>query len=89
MESSDWSYVSIIQAIPKGYSEVFFEDKRYGLSRTDFNSGKSIKVYAEELGGNNFISFNYYSTSTQNQLKPCEMPVEKVLQFLNGISAAV
>lgn len=46
------------------------------------NRGKSIKVFAEELGGKDFISFNYYLTSGEHQLKPCEMPTEKVLHFL-------
>ncbi|MBX2873786.1 MAG: peptide methionine sulfoxide reductase [Saprospiraceae bacterium] len=71
-----------IQHIPNGYSEVMYEGNRYGLSRKDFNGGKSIKVFAEQLGGKDFISFNYYLTSEQHLLKPCEMPTEKVRQFL-------
>ncbi|NRB46977.1 MAG: peptide methionine sulfoxide reductase [Saprospiraceae bacterium] len=71
-----------IQQIPLGYSEAAYEGKKYGLSRTDFNGGKSIKVFAEELGGKDFISFNYYLTSGEHQLKPCEMPTEKVQHFL-------
>ncbi|WP_298892790.1 peptide methionine sulfoxide reductase [uncultured Psychroserpens sp.] len=71
--------------LPKGYSEVIFQDKKYGITRTDFNKGKSIKIYAEELAGNDFISLNYYITSDKELLKPCEMPDEKVLQFLNNM----
>ena len=71
-----------ILEIPLGYSEALYEGKKYGLSRSDFNGGKSIKVFAEELGGKDFISFNYYLTSGENQLKPCEMPTEKVRHFL-------
>ncbi len=75
-----------IQLIPKGYSEVFYQQKKYGVTRTDFNSGKSTKVYAKELGGNDFISMNYYITSTSESLKPCEMPSEKVIDFLLNFS---
>ncbi|MEO1054202.1 MAG: peptide methionine sulfoxide reductase [Bacteroidota bacterium] len=76
----------IIMAIPIGYSEVSFEGKKYGLTRSDFNGGKSLKVYAEELGGTDFISFNYYITSKDTLLKPCEMPDEKVRHFLLQMS---
>lgn len=71
-----------IKQIPLGYSEVLFEGRKYGLSRSDFNGGQSIKVFAEQLGGKDFISFNYYLTAGGHQLKPCEMPMEKVRQFL-------
>ena len=71
-----------ISAFPPGYSEVSFNGKRHGVTRSDFNGGKSTKIYAEELGGNDFISFNYYRTGGGYQLKPCEMPEEKVLKFL-------
>ncbi|WP_026753087.1 hypothetical protein [Sediminibacter sp. Hel_I_10] len=72
-----------IQKLPKGYSEVTFQHKTYGVTRTDFNAGKSIKMYAEELGGTNVISLNIYLTSKARLIKPCEMPMEKVIHFLN------
>ncbi len=70
-----------IEAIPLGYSLVTFQGKRYGLSRMDFNSGKSKKIFAKELGGNNFISFNCYFTQIL-QLRPCEMSEDKVIDFI-------
>ena len=73
-----------IKAIPLGYSSVLFRNKKYALTRTDFNKGKSIKVYAEELGGNDFISFNFYLSEKGEKLKPCEMPAQKVIDFLNN-----
>ncbi|EPR67733.1 hypothetical protein [Cyclobacterium qasimii] len=75
-----------IHKLPIGFSEVLYADKKYGLTRTDFNKGKSIKIYAEELGGTNFISLNYYVTSSKEFLKPCEMPEEKVIHFLKNLS---
>jgi len=79
------SLLKYIQLIPKGYSEVLYKQKKYGLTKTDYNSGKSINVLAEELGGNNFISMNYYITSTSESLKPCEMPKQKVIHFMKNI----
>ncbi len=80
------SLLKYIQLLPQGYSTVIYRQKKYGVSRTDFNSGKSIKVFAEELGGKDFISLNYYITSTSESLKPCEMPTEKVIDFLLNFS---
>ena len=71
-----------IKSIALGYSEVFYKGEKYGVTREDFNGGKSIKVYAKALGGSHFISFNYYLTSTSQLLKPCEMPAEEVIHFL-------
>lgn len=72
----------IILNIPIGYSQVCYNNRKYSITRTDFNEGKSLKVFAEELGGTDFISFNYYITSKEAYLKPCEMPERKVLDFL-------
>ena len=71
-----------IDFIPLGYSTIKFQGENYGVSKNFFNNGKSVKVYAEELGGTDFISFNYYITKTQNYLKPCEMELEKVIEFI-------
>ncbi|MDX1766664.1 MAG: peptide methionine sulfoxide reductase [Arenibacter troitsensis] len=73
-----------IKAIPMGHSTVLFQGKKYSLIRTDFNEGRSTKVYAEELGGNDFISFNFYISKKGEKLNPCEMPAEKVMDFLNN-----
>ena len=72
-----------IYKLPIGYSKVTYLKSTYGVTRTDFNQGKSIKVYAEDLASTNFISCNYYS-GINNPLKPCEMPIEKVLHFLEN-----
>ncbi|MCK4106542.1 peptide methionine sulfoxide reductase, partial [Acinetobacter radioresistens] len=73
-----------ITRIPSGYSEGMFNDRKYGITRTDFNNGKSLKIYAEELGGTDFISLNFYRTESKDVLKPCEMPREKVIDFLKN-----
>lgn len=73
-----------IQNIPEGYSEVMYNHKKYGLVKETFNDQKSFKIYAEELGGKDFISLNFYKMSHKNVLKPCEMPKDKVIHFLNN-----
>lgn len=74
----------MLKNIPLGYTLVHYQNRTYALRRTDFNNGRSAKVYAEELGGTDFISFNYYRTADGEYLKPCEMPEEKVRAFLAG-----
>jgi hypothetical protein len=76
-----------IEAITLVYSEVVYNNKKYGLTKTVFNNGNSYKIYAEELGGNNFISLNYYLTSQNEILKPCEMPKQKVIHFLENYTS--
>lgn len=63
-----------IKTIPEGYSTIVYNDRKYGVSKSLFNAGKIIKVYAEELGETDFISFNFYQTQVDPQLRPCEMP---------------
>ncbi|QOD60197.1 peptide methionine sulfoxide reductase [Polaribacter haliotis] len=74
-----------IHNLPEGYSEGIYENKKYSLTKQIFNEGKSFKIYGKELKGNNFISLNYYITSKKEILKPCEMPAQKVIHFLENI----
>ena len=83
--NGDLSILEIIQFFPEGYSEGIFEKKKYGISKQTFNAGKSFKLFAEELGGKDFISLNFYVTSQEEILKPCEMPKEKVIAFLREV----
>jgi hypothetical protein len=72
----------LLDAIPEGYSTTTHNGQKYGVSKSLFNAGKSIKVYAEELSGTDFISFNFYPILSGHPLKPCEMAEEKVTEFL-------
>lgn len=72
----------LIDKIPIGYSEVLYSGARYSLTRQIFNQGQSDKIFAKELAGNDFISLNFYRLKNSVQLKPCEMPSEKVIHFL-------
>lgn len=71
-----------ILKLQEGYSVGLYKGEKYSIVKKTLNEGKSFKVFAEQLGGNDFISLNYYITSAKEWLKPCEMPEEKVIDFL-------
>lgn len=71
-----------LQALPNGANDVRYNDKRYLLRKETLLAGKLIKVYAEELGGNDIVSGNYYPTIKEGTLKPCEMSDAKVIDFV-------
>ncbi|PIB23003.1 peptide methionine sulfoxide reductase [Maribacter sp. 4G9] len=73
------------QKFPEGYSEGMYKGKKYGISKSTFNQGKSFKLFAEELGGSDYISLNYYMTKEKELLKPCEMSAAKVVDFINMV----
>lgn len=74
-----------IDNLPEGYSEGLYRGVKYGITKTTFAQGRSFKIYAERWGGNDFISLNYYITRQKELLKPCEMPVAKVIDFLEKV----
>ena len=67
-----------------GSYDVYYKNKRYLLSKQTQLKGKLIKLYAKELGNNDFISLNYYTE--KKLLNPCEMPQEKVIDFILELS---
>ncbi len=79
------SILSQVLALPEGYSEGLYNSQRYSITRETFNRGKSYKVFARELGGTDYISLNLYLSNERELLKPCEMPEQKVLDFLKGV----
>jgi peptide-methionine (S)-S-oxide reductase len=68
--------------LKNGSYDVFYKDTRYLLSKETHLNGKLIKLYAKELGANDFVSLNYYGEIGEGLLKPCEMPKEKVIDFV-------
>jgi len=71
-----------LQKLPNGANDVFYNEKRYLLRKETLLDGKLLKVYAEELGGNDIVSGNYYPTIKKGTLKPCEMSDAKVIDFV-------
>lgn len=79
-----------LAAIPFGASGGQFAGRRYGITKTAFAAGHSLKLYARELGGVHFISFNlYFADSPKALLRPCEMPAQEVIEFLLGVELRV
>lgn len=70
---------SLFTRIQEGWSRRQYDDRRYGVTRTVSAGGRIQKIFAEELGGPDVISANLY---LGNRFRPCEMPAEKVLDFL-------
>lgn len=54
-----------LQYLPNGANYVFYHEKRYLLRKDTLLNGKLIKIYAEELGGNDIVSGNYYISLTE------------------------
>ena len=69
-------------ALPNGANDIHHLGKRYLLRKETLLDGKLLKIYAEELGGNDIVSGNYYPTMKGGMLKPCEMSDKKVIDFV-------
>lgn len=79
---NDTEFYTKLLALPNGANDVRYLDKRYLLRKETLLGGKLLKVYAEELGGNDIVSGNYYPTMKGGMLKPCEMSDKKVIDFI-------
>ena len=81
-------YAALFDRVPVGWSQVTYAGRRYGVTRSVAAHGRALAVYAEELGGKDVVSANLYLTAAGPQLKPCEMPAAKVVDFLSGLEPA-
>ncbi len=81
-------FVSAFDRLPSGGYGGTYKGKRFRITKTVMAAGRSQKLEAEELGGNDYISFNLYRLAGgQALLKPCEMPEEKVIDFVLNVVA--
>lgn len=68
--------------LPVGHFTGKYRGKKYGVTLRRPAPG-IIKLFAEELGGSDIVSFNHYFLSSNGwQLKPCEMNSAKVIDFV-------
>lgn len=79
---NETAFYTNLLSLPNGANDVRYRGKRYLLRKETLLEGKLLKLYAEELGGNDVVSGNYYPTIKGGILKPCEMSDEKVLDFV-------
>lgn len=82
-------FLTALREIPRGYSDGQYQGRRWGTTLTEAAGGRRLKLFAEELGGTEFVSFNLYVTGDGTpQLKPCEMPAARVIDFVLGYEPA-
>lgn len=74
--------VSRLDALPCGHSEVRLAGRRYRVNRQDHAGGRSVAVQASAADDSDWISFNAYRLADGVQLRPCEMPLATVTDFL-------
>ena len=79
---NETEFYTKLLALPDGANDVMYQGKRYLLRKETLLEGKLLKVFAEELGGNDMVSGNYYPTMKHGMLKPCEMSDKKVIDFV-------
>ena len=84
MSEKEQFHIKLLE-LKDGSYDVFYKEKRYLLSKQTQLQGKLIKLYANELGDNDFVSLNYYVNIGNGLLKPCEMTEKKVIDFLLGM----
>ncbi len=74
------SFLAAFDALPEGTFTGSAHGRRYVVVRQV--GGAIQKLVAEELGGKDYISLNLYRLHSGAQLKPCEMPTKKVVDFV-------
>lgn len=83
------AFLTALEALPNGYFKATYNGAPYGVTVERLSGGRQIKLYAEALGGADHVSFNLYlPTSGKILLKPCEMPAEKVIAFVQDAMIA-
>ncbi|GGE25367.1 hypothetical protein GCM10011390_51020 [Aureimonas endophytica] len=78
-------FLAALAMLPVGYGEGCFAGRRYGVTLAAAPDGRRLRLFGEELGGPDRISFNLYRLGDGTpRLKPCEMPAAKVVAFVLG-----
>ena len=84
--NGNYEFVAFLLTLSKLQSRYHtgnFDGKQYGVSIFRPVKEKVTKLFAEELGGTDIVSFNVFSTKNNGVLlKPCEMSSEKVIEFV-------
>jgi hypothetical protein len=79
-------FLTAFLALPLGTFAGTSGLRRYVVTRQVFAQGRSHKLVAHELGGNDYISLNLYQTrNSGGLLRPCEMSACKVTEFVTAL----
>lgn len=85
MQDDQAAFVATLEALPRGYSEGLYGERRYGVTINRSDDGRRWWLFGRELGGTDIVSLNLYRTASGRiALRPCEMPAEKVIAFVRG-----
>lgn len=76
------TFFTALAAIPEGPSTRHWRGQPYQTTKDVLLGGKLIKLYAEGLAQKDHISFNLHLLEAGEKLSPCEMPQEKVVDFV-------
>ncbi|MEO0938986.1 MAG: hypothetical protein AAFY38_12605 [Pseudomonadota bacterium] len=79
------SFAAALRALPEGTFTGHAHGRRYVVTRQVLDGGRTVKLVAEELGGADYISLNWFDLASGPRLKPCEMPAEKVVAFVTEL----
>lgn len=78
-------FLERLRKLPVGYSQGDYQGRPYGVTLSISDDRKRWKLFAEELGGADIVSFNLYFLSNGDaRLKPCEIPEQKAKAFVLG-----
>ncbi|MFI2364100.1 hypothetical protein [Promicromonospora sp. NPDC019610] len=86
-ESHDEGLDALIGAIPEGWSRARVAGETWGVTRTTRAGGKVVSLEAERLGSAEGLGANIWFTADGAVLKPCEVPAERVMQFLRSAAS--
>jgi hypothetical protein len=87
-EATDGELDSLIRTIPEGWSRTEIDGRSWAVTRTTRAQGKVFSVEAEQLGTAEQLGANVWVTSHGTILRPCEVPEEKVIEFLRAAATA-
>ena len=79
-------FLKKFDSLPTGAYGATADGLRWRVTKQTVAGWRSQKLEAEELGGTGYISFNLYRlASGQTLLNPCEMPADKVTDFVMSL----
>lgn len=71
--------------LPENSFYVLYNNNKYLVTKKTIVNGKIVKIYAQQLKGNDIVSGNYFTTIKKGLLKPCEMSDKKVINFIENL----
>lgn len=85
MPGDQVEFITALESLPLGYTEGLYSGRRYGVTIEKSDDGRRWSLFGRELGGTDIVSLNLYRPgSGKIALRPCEMSVEKVTDFVCG-----